>query len=368
MKIHSLYYKNLLQGWELEEVHFSDLNVLVGISGAGKTQIVNAIQNLAEIANGKILGEIEWKISFSIGKNEYIWDGKYVATNFDRYFSNKDIEIIIEKLIFNKKEIANQSKGIINYNGTNLPKIGNGESLLKLLSEPEIEAARKGFQTIIHKDYRNYSEDSMLYESFKKLVPKYETLSVIQNSSLPLIAKWGIVTRKFPEIYEQIKQDYVEIFPQVEDIGAGYLSSGLSDKEQMLEVWLMLSNPKLTIYQPQISSGMFRTLMAIVELYLCHEESLFLLDEFENSLGFNCLDKMFELIENKAYSGENQFILTTHNPYIIRNTDLAAIKIVTRKGNKIIVKNAIDMGLVESAQDNFFKIINLKEFREGVSA
>lgn len=365
MKIHSLYYKNLLQGWELEEVHFSDLNVLVGISGAGKTQIVNAIQNLAEIADGKVTGGIEWKIKFSVGQDEYIWQGTF---SDEHYIESQLIalEAPIEKLIYNEIEVAIQEKGRIKYKGISLPKIGQGQSLIKLLSEVEIECARVALQTIILKDYRNYEEDTMPYQLVEKVINQHQNLMAIKNSKLPLIVKYHAIRTMFPNIDEQIKQNYIEIFPQVVNIFTAFNFS--TNKESMLEICIEVHDKYGAISQSQISSGMFRTLMGIIELYLCHEESLFLLDEFENSLGFNCLDKMFELIENKAYSGENQFILTTHNPYIIRNTDLSAIKIVTRKGNKIIVKNAIDMGLAESAQDNFFKIINLKEFREGVSA
>lgn len=364
MKIHSLYYKHLWLGdeLELEEVHFSDLNVLVGISGAGKTQIVNVINSLAEIANGKVILDITWKICFSIENDQYQWEGQ---TAFHPSMFENGEEKISEKLSVNGKEIASQLNGIINYEGKDLPKLGESESLIKLLSEPEIEAARIGFQSIIYKNYRNYQETTISYHSIEKQSARYNDLSDIKNSKLPLIAKWYIVTRKFPEIHEKIKQDYIEIFPQVQDAWVRTPLGG-----DMLEVYIEINSENISIIisQSDISSGMFRALMMIVELYLCHEESLFLMDEFENSLGFNCLDKMFELIENKAYNQENQFILTTHNPYIIRNADLSAIKIVTRKGNKIIVKNAMDLGLADSVQDNFFKIINLKEFREGVSA
>lgn len=365
MKIHSLYYKNLLQDWELEEVHFSDLNVLVGISGAGKTQIVNAIQNLAEIANGRSDYTVKWKIKFSIKKNEYVWEGHskvvYIGGN-----KPDVIHYLVEKLTINSNEIISQDDGKINYKNQILPKIGSGESLIRLLNESEIAVVRNGFKSIIHKDFSNYQEESMLSQTAEQLLSDYNNEREIQNSLLPLIIKFYILKQKFPVIFEQIKNNYIEIFPQVAEILVG--TSSQNGKDKMMEILLKIDRNPRIIPQSEISSGMFRTLMAIVELYLCHEESLFLLDEFENSLGFNCLDKMFELIENKAYSGENQFILTTHNPYIIRNADLSAIKIVTRKGNKIIVKNAIDMGLAASAQDNFFKIINLKEFREGVSA
>nr|WP_293102352.1 hypothetical protein [Okeania sp. SIO2F4] len=50
------------------------------------------------------------------------------------------------------------------------------------------------------------------------------------------------------------------------------------------------------ILSPHISSGMLKTLMYISELYLSPEGSVILIDEFENSLGVNCLDSVTDLI------------------------------------------------------------------------
>ncbi len=53
MRIKSLEYHDHARGWKFEPVEFSNLNLLVGVSGAGKTQILNAILNSKKIANGE---------------------------------------------------------------------------------------------------------------------------------------------------------------------------------------------------------------------------------------------------------------------------------------------------------------------------
>jgi recombinational DNA repair ATPase RecF len=51
MKINKLEYCDLEYQWQLEAVEFSpNLNLLVGVSGAGKTRILQAIRNLKAIA------------------------------------------------------------------------------------------------------------------------------------------------------------------------------------------------------------------------------------------------------------------------------------------------------------------------------
>ena len=53
MKIQALYFKNGHLGREVKTIAFQNLNLLVGMSGAGKSQIINALWHLRDIALGK---------------------------------------------------------------------------------------------------------------------------------------------------------------------------------------------------------------------------------------------------------------------------------------------------------------------------
>jgi len=50
------------------------------------------------------------------------------------------------------------------------------------------------------------------------------------------------------------------------------------------------------IPQQRISSGMFRYLICLLEITNAPEESVILIDEFENSLGINCMAELTDLI------------------------------------------------------------------------
>ena len=107
-----------------------------------------------------------------------------------------------------------------------------------------------------------------------------------------------------------------------------------------------------------ISSGMLKTLMYISELYLSPDGCVFLIDEFENSLGVNCLDQVTELILDNQRS---QFFVTSHHPYIINNISPAFWKIVTRQQGTVTLKNASDFHISESRQKAFIDLINILE-------
>ena len=62
------FWDNELE-WRFEPIYFSNLALLVGISGVGKTQILKGILGLREIANGASLNGLAWDITFSTVKN-----------------------------------------------------------------------------------------------------------------------------------------------------------------------------------------------------------------------------------------------------------------------------------------------------------
>ena len=48
MKITSFSFTDLKTSWTLEETSFDAFNLLVGVSGAGKTKIVEALKRVAQ--------------------------------------------------------------------------------------------------------------------------------------------------------------------------------------------------------------------------------------------------------------------------------------------------------------------------------
>ena len=160
--------------------------------------------------------------------------------------------------------------------------------------------------------------------------------------------------------FAKIKTTFISIFNNVEDIKVETLkdedipmalsrllqeATMVSIKEKGVDKWI-----------DNISSGMFKTLMYISELYLSPNDGVILIDEFENSLGVNCIEQVTELILTDRQS---QFILTSHHPYIINNISPAYWKIVTRKGGLVTVKSAKDFHIPESRQKAFIDLINV---------
>lgn len=355
--------------------------MLVGISGAGKTQILKAIKRLKMIANGISLNGVCWDVTFvTQDENLYRWRGKFetrqnniiiktIKTDSDEEDQYKIIE---EYLAKNDKSIIErtQEKGIIFQDKLSPFKLSPFKSIIELLSEEEdIKPVQQEFDKIIETESAKYLDNEGILILSTNILKKYENCDVseIKNDELPLPIKLALVYRYIPETFNRIKSVFIEIFEKVEDIkvepfNQDELPLALADilkeailikiKEKDIEPW---------IRQDNISSGMFKTLMYISELYLSPDNCVILIDEFENSLGVNCIDSVTELIVERE---DLQFMITSHHPYIINNISPRYWKIVTRHGGLVTVKKAEDFHISESRQKAFIDLINVLEDEE----
>lgn len=376
MKIVSFSYYDKTRDWGFENLEFLRLTLLVGASGVGKTLILRALENLKKIVDGKSLNGVQWEILFqsSDGKN-YHWKGEFAEKTYILPDTANDTHeepvLLWESLTENGTEIAKRDKEGIIFKGKKTVKLAAHQSILYLLkAEPAIKMAESGLSKIKMMETPVANAPIFVAEFPLQMIVELSedtnNEALLNSDSLPIRNKLLVASRlKDNHLFQSIKLRYKDIFPQVEDIrivrqtATREVSQAdeyiIEIKERGVEKW---------IPQKDISSGMLRSLMQICEIYLCPEGSVLLMDEFENSLGVNCIDEL----TNDVLSAKRdiQFILTSHHPYIINNIPFRNWKIVTRKGGKVTIKNASDYRIGESKHDYFMQLLQLEEFSKGV--
>lgn len=377
MKIISLQLKNHFLGWNFDEIKFSsNLTLLVGISGAGKTQILRGIIDLKRIANGKAINGLEWKIIFStVNGTEFIWEGRFdtVETNelnFDdsekeNPDENQKPSFIYEKLIAKDEVLLERNKEEIKFKNSQMPKLSSHQSMIYLLKEESV--IKEAFDAINKIEYRDHTINGIRLRSLKQslqlLRKKYQTLESIVNSDEDIRTKLYLIYENKLDVFQTIKSRFIDVFQQIEDIKiepfkidnlpkaiADTFVPVISIKEKSVPKW---------IREDRMSSGMLRTIIHLGEIFLSNQGSVILIDEFENSLGINCIDILTDdlIHENKTL----QFIATSHHPYIINNIPYEYWKIVTRQGGHIRTCNASDYHLGKSKQDAFIQLNKILE-------
>lgn len=379
MRIANLTYRDNALKWELEKADFESLTLLVGASGVGKTQILKSILNLKSVANGKSISGICWSITFeTLNGNIYNWKGEF-ENKGDIDFSDSEDEdlkrhkpsIQFEKLCLNDNIIIDRRNNDIVFNGNKTVKLPNQQSVIYLLKEEElIKPAFEGFGKILFSDQTDSTREAyhIKFSDTQKLLRSIKTISQIQEAKEDIRIKLFLAYKNVYDVFATIRERYIDIFPQVEDIKVEPLDIDDEDlpiffkeypfiqiKEKGIEKW---------IKQHNISSGMFRSLIHISEIYLCSEGSVFLIDEFENSLGINCINELTnDILSSKR---KTQFIITSHHPYIINNVDYTNWKLVTRTKGVVKTHKPEKFNIGKSKHDAFMQLIQLEQYQTGL--
>ena len=162
MKINSIKYINHERNWNLEKTYFGKVTLLVGLSGVGKTQILESIFNLKDIVEGNTAGlsGVEWDLDFVVDNKSYRWYGEFEVLgnddfvkakykNFEDEDNNKLPRILKEGLYLDGTLVFERKSSDIAYEGQVLPKISPFKSGISIFTEEnKIEPIIKAFNKI----------------------------------------------------------------------------------------------------------------------------------------------------------------------------------------------------------------------------
>lgn len=368
VRVKWIEFKNNESGLKIERIYFNrDITLLVGLSGAGKTQILNAVEyslNFA-IRNDIILRPYNVHVGIEIGEDIYEWNyniqkdskAQILFDSHEKYYIAEESLLKNGECIFAR---SNNKVEVIGYQGVPQPK--KDESLLLQYSEDEqfeklISGIRKLYSVEMEIAVRG-GVPSDVFGDMKSMVKsrmnrdKKPDFRIFSHLSVPYkiyIAKNFYYEEIFVKIFSAVK----ELFMEIEDIDV------IEDRNRdMYLVSIDVYGHRLL--QHDISNGMLKSIYYIVELYTMPENSLVLIDEFENGLGVNCIDVLSDLILNER--NDLQFIITSHHPKIINQIEKNKWKIIER--NLETVKNigSNEFGIGNSQHDAYFNLVNRWEF------
>lgn len=386
MRLVSFQFKDLDKKWYLENINFTPITLIVGASGVGKTKILKSLFKVRSFALGEDLENCEWNLVFDIDDSRYQWTGKYVLNSFSfdtliKQMKNYDTVKSVPNFATSDQEeqltkidlstgmeitIFSRNKDRIEFMGNkDLPKLASDKSCLELFSnEKEIENILQHFLKIFFFDFeqeKNFEVGEITMKTNDKSAHAFE---ILQTINIPVIVKLSTAYKYFLNEFEKIKNDFMDIFPTVKDIRFKK-QSRFDDKNGELEPAFNLEIQEANgvwVKKNDISSGMLKSLLYISLIYLSPVDSVMINDEFENSLGINCIDIVTDTILTNT---KKQVISTSHHPYIINNIHMANWVIISRKGNTVYSGTAKDYDLGASKHDAFKQLINLPVYYEG---
>lgn len=301
-------------GWKLGPYVFNHNNLIVGLSAAGKTRILNTITNISTSLQGKRpLPDGSWEIEFEIDSNVYEWCAAV-----------KNAEIHQESIKRNNITILERDENNFVFNSTPLPKFDKKQSALALLrDEAIVKNIHESFSKIVRRNF--YGPDLSSQCSVLNINPNIKNEHELNSDTAeqPMVQRLLSLKANAPEQLKTLIQAYKEIFPKIENIDVGSILLPIGIVQSCV-----LTELGETFPLHEAATGMQKALLILIDILCLKPGSIYIIDEIENSLGANAImgivDFLFE------YGANIQLLITTHNPKIINNFPMDDLILISR--------------------------------------
>jgi hypothetical protein len=139
MKITSFSFTDLKTKWTLEETNFDAFNLLVGVSGAGKTKIVEALKRVcaATLRSGVAPPDCTWALAFEHKNVAYRWEAKTRTSDSESPGAGTPplSSFLMERVTADQKLLIDRTEEHFFYEEKLLPKLKSSETAILLLEE-----------------------------------------------------------------------------------------------------------------------------------------------------------------------------------------------------------------------------------------
>ncbi|MDO5399024.1 MAG: AAA family ATPase [bacterium] len=364
MKINWIEFENLKTGLKINKINFfDDITLLVGLSGVGKTQILDAIRYSLNIATSKRAKLLPYcaHLGISVDNDRFEWSYRIEnVTNVAIQEYSQPYIFTYEKLLCNGNVVFERIKDNVSITGYDkIPQPKKDESLLLQYAEDEklnilSKSIRQMYAVEIELAIRgalNRESFVSIMENFGPLAEKNIDFGIFHH--FPTVMKLYLAKKYYMNVYVQIFEKVKELFMEIEDIDV------VEDSYQDAYV-LSIKVYGKQLLQKDISNGMLKSIYYITELCTMSQNSLVLIDEFENGLGVNCIDVLTDVFLSERQ--DLQFIITSHHPKIINHISMNKWKIIDRDVNIVTNCTPTEYGLTNSYHDGYFNLINRWEY------
>lgn len=376
MKITKYFFRDVeAPGWEFDPVVFKELNLLVGNTATGKTRMLNTIFSLGSFVASKQFKLGSWKLAFEHAGVEYGW----TITTQPKALLDSEGVIEEERLIKyeNGKEVTliERSKNDFLFQDAQLPKLALDETSISLLrEEAAIRPIFEAFSMIMrrrffHDALTKVSELQPVPSALIKELEKSRKIEHVFKANMNLNATLFLLERYFHSEYRRIVDKYLEVFPFLKEAQIKELSDIHPDIATSTPIPLFSvreRNSANWIPVIELSSGMQKVLLILADLSIFPDGGVYLIDEYENSLGQNAIEFLPSYLEE--FSREIQFFITSHHPFLINAIPTKNWYVFHREGMRVKIRygEELEERFGKSRQQAFIQLINDPFFAEGV--
>lgn len=303
-----------------ETVKFRNINILIGANNAGKSNLLEALEFYQRMLVME-LQEVFGPGPFSF-KSAFYRGGNIHSDTMDLEIHYQNSQSIIHKFsiesIFNpdragQKYLLRVKNEILNIDKS---EDKNSNSPYLLLKKKYNEFKLKSSVLDYVKICRSIRKFQFVPKEIKReqiIDPLDQNIPFLQHNGSNLVNVLYGIRDANPEIFEDIINDFKEIFPDV----AGLSFKHLGESRYALEFTRTADNKIWKFLGPEISDGFAITLAIITLINMPISPKIILIEEIENGLNPSTLRVILERIMKASELSGIQFFITTHSPVLL---------------------------------------------------
>lgn len=363
--------------WKFSATDLQKVNLLVGDTGSGKTRFLTELFNFAfaSVANDvSFQPRGEWTAKVLVQNEKYLW---HLHTDVER---NEGVVVAGEKLsklsASGEETLFERTAGKIVFGNTKLPKLSPKLSGMAILQKEEpVHPVYRGFSSIMRRSFSDeslkgiFTPQSMDHASYQSIKASNDLVQVFAYPLAQANIKLSLVKEMAPARFKSIVENYKRVFPFVveADVVDILQSGGQQTALPNTPVFCVRErNSHHWIRSNDLSSGMQKVLLILLDSFLLPEGGIYLIDEYENSLGISAIDFLPEFLAGSDM--DNQYFITSHHPYIINKMPIESWIVFHRNGTNINIKRGSELKekYGKSKQQHFIQLLNDPFYKEGV--
>ncbi|HWK02286.1 MAG TPA: ATP-binding protein [Puia sp.] len=328
MRLTKLSYKD--KDWELRDLGFDKVCLLVGKNSTGKSKTLSTIDYLGKLITQKIgfYKETEWNVTYQENNDELNY-------KFRIGHSNSEWVVEYEEIALNKETFLQRTgpETATIYNSLSRQK----ESINPPANKLVIHATRDVKKYPFLEDIAIWAENSFGFK-FGSISPdrpinqeEFNLLTVVEE--IPLLFKSLSLRSR-----EQVKKSFEHLGYKIDLID--YV-----DEDKGFGRALFIKEATLKNYLPHymLSQGMFRSLFLLIFIeYLLNRNktATIIIDDFCEGLDYDRATKLGKLIFKKCEEDNIQLIATSNDMFLMDVVDIVHWNVLQRNGIVVTALNA----------------------------
>lgn len=321
--------------WEIKDLNFSGLNLVIGLNATGKTRLVNLISNFAKIISKKRRFSCDgsWDLEFQKNKNVKY---KYKLEIINGEIVFEELKKGIKTLLKRKQE-----KGeIYSYASKKMMEINPPKTELTLNVRRDV----KEFPFL--EDLFEWADNFLGYK-FTSVRPDEVLVPVSSSPQKEILENLGTT----PYLLKKALNDKKIINSIINDFKSiGYPLQKVNVKSTILPgfpnpallVSVKENDLKCEVDQTGMSQGMYRAFSLVViiqHLLTIKKKCTVVIDNLGEGLDFQRSSGLTKILVKKLENRDIQLIMTSNDRFLINTVNLKYLNLLEREGHTVKAYN-----------------------------